>query len=400
MIEESLKDIFKNIDDICFYNSKKVLDAFHKNKLSETHLNGTTGYGYNDSGREVIENIYLDIFKAEDSLVRSQFISGTQALTVTLFGLLRPGDTLLSITGKPYDTLDEVIGIKENKSSLKSFNINYEEIDLLDNDFDYEKIKKRLLKSKVKVIQIQRSKGYSTRKSITIDLLEKVCKFIKDIDKDVIIMVDNCYCELVSKKEPIEVGADIAVGSLIKNLGGGITPNGAYIVGRKDLIELVSERLNAPGIGKEAGPTLGMNRLILQGLYFAPSVVASTLKTMVLASKLLEDKGYKLEPRYMDERADIVQAIEFGREDLLVKFCKSIQHSSAVDSYVDPEPSDMPGYLDKIIMASGSFTQGSSIELSCDGPIREPYVAYLQGSLTYEYGKIAILKAIEDLEEK
>lgn len=400
MIEESLKDIFKNIDDICFYNSKKVLDTFHKNKLSEIHLNGTTGYGYNDSGRDAIEDIYSDIFKAEDSLVRSQFISGTHALTVTLFGLLRPGDTLLSITGKPYDTLDEVIGIKENNSSLKSFNINYEEIDLLDNDFDYEKIKKRLLKSKVKVIQIQRSKGYSTRKSITIDLLEKVCKFIKVIDKDVIIMVDNCYCEFVSEKEPIEVGADIAVGSLIKNLGGGITPNGAYVVGRRDLIELISERLNVPGIGKEAGPTLGMNRLILQGLYFAPSVVASTLKTMVLASKLLEDKGYKLEPRYMDERADIVQAIEFGREDLLVKFCKSIQHSSAVDSYVDPEPSDMPGYLDKIIMASGSFTQGSSIELSCDGPIREPYVAYLQGSLTYEYGKIAILKAIEDLEEK
>jgi len=398
MIEDTLKDIFKNIDDICFFNSKKVLDAFHKNKLSESHLNGTTGYGYNDSGREIIEKIYSDIFKAEDSLVRGQFISGTHALTVTLFGLLRPNDTLLSITGKPYDTLDEVIGIKENKSSLKSYNVKYEEIDLIDNDFDYEGIKERLLKDKIKVIKIQRSKGYSTRKSITIDLLEKVCTFIKEIDKDVIIMVDNCYCEFVSKKEPIEVGADIVIGSLIKNLGGGITPNGAYVVGRKDLIKLVAERLNAPGIGKEAGPTLDMNRLILQGLYFAPSVVASTLKTMVLASKLLEDKGYKLEPRYVDERADIVQSIEFGREDLLIKFCKSIQHSSAIDSYVNPEPSDMPGYLDKIIMASGSFIQGSSIELSCDAPIREPYIAYLQGSLTYEYGKIAILKAIEDLE--
>lgn len=393
-----LEPIFKNIDDICFYNSKKVLDAFHNNKLSETHFNGTTGYGYNDSGRDVIEKIYSEIFKAEDSLVRSQFISGTHALTVTLFALLRPNDTLLSITGKPYDTLDEVIGIKENKSSLKSYNINYEEIDLLDDDFNYEAIKNRLLNTKIKVISIQRSKGYSTKKSITIDKLKKVCEFIKDISKDIIIMVDNCYCEFVSKEEPIEVGADIAVGSLIKNLGGGITPNGAYVVGKKNLIELVSERLNAPGTGKEVGPTLGINKLILQGLYFAPSVIASSLKTMVLASKLLEDKGYKLEPRYLDERADIVQSIEFGREDLLIKFCKSIQHSSAIDSYVDPEPSDMPGYDDKVIMASGSFTQGSSIELSCDGPLREPYVAYLQGSLTYEYGKIAITKAIEDLE--
>lgn len=395
-----LEPIFKNIDDICFYNSKKVLDAFHNNKLSETHFNGTTGYGYNDLGRDVIENIYSEIFKAEDSLVRSQFISGTHALTVTLFALLRPNDTLLSITGKPYDTLDEVIGIKENKSSLKSYNINYEEIDLLDNDFNYEAIKNRLLNTKIKVISIQRSKGYSTRKSITIDKLKKVSEFIKDISKDIIIMVDNCYCEFVSKEEPIEVGADIAVGSLIKNLGGGITPNGAYVVGKKSLIELVSERLNAPGTGKEVGPTLGMNKHILQGLYFAPSVVASSLKTVILASKLLEDKGYKLEPRYLDERADIVQSIEFGREDLLIKFCNSIQHSSAIDSYVDPEPSDMPGYDDKVIMASGSFTQGSSIELSCDGPLREPYVAYLQGSLTYEYGKIAITKAIEDLEEQ
>lgn len=399
MIEKDLKDIFDNIDDICFFNSNKVLSAFHNNKVSDSHFIGTTGYGYNDYGRDTIENIYSEIFKSEDSLVRNQFISGTHAITTTFFGILRPNDTLLSITGKPYDTLDEVIGIKSNPSSLKSFNINYEEIDLINNDFDYESIKKRLIKSKIKMVLIQRSKGYSTRKSITIDKLKKVCEFIKDISKDIIIMVDNCYCEFVSKEEPIEVGADIAVGSLIKNLGGGITPNGAYVVGKKSLIELVSERLNAPGTGKEVGPTLGMNKHILQGLYFAPSVVASSLKTVILASKLLEDKGYKLEPRYLDERADIVQSIEFGREDLLIKFCKSIQHSSAIDSYVDPEPSDMPGYDDKVIMASGSFTQGSSIELSCDGPLREPYVAYLQGSLTYEYGKIAITKAIEDLEE-
>ncbi len=395
-----IDEVFKKIEETCFYNSNKVLNAFQKNKLSDIHFVGSTGYGYNDLGRDVIENIYSDIFKSEDSLVRSQFISGTHALTVTLFGLLRPNDTLLSITGKPYDTLDEVIGIKENNSSLKSFNINYEQIELIDDDFDYEQIKNRLNKSKIKVIEIQRSKGYSTRKSISIDKLEKVCKFIKDIDKDVIIMVDNCYCEFVSTKEPIEVGSDIAVGSLIKNLGAGITPNGAYVVGKKKLIELVSERLNSPGIGKEAGPTMNMNKQILLGLYFAPSVVASSLKTVVFASKLLEEKGFKLEPRYIDDRSDIVQAIEFQDKDKMINFCKSIQSSSAIDSYVSLEPCDMPGYNDKIIMASGSFTQGSSIELSCDGPIREPYVAYLQGSLTFEYGKIAILNAINKLEDK
>lgn len=399
MMEKDLKDIFDNIDDICFFNSNKVLNAFHNNKVSDSHFIGTTGYGYNDYGRDTIENIYSEIFKSEDSLVRNQFISGTHAITTTFFGILRPNDTLLSITGKPYDTLDEVIGIKPNPSSLKSFNINYEEIDLVNNDFDYESIKKRLIKSKIKMVLIQRSKGYSFRKSITIKKLEEVCSFIKKINKDIIIMVDNCYCEFVSKKEPIEVGADLAVGSLIKNLGAGITPNGAYVVGKKKLIELVSERLNSPGIGKEAGPTLGFNKLILQGLYFAPSVVSSSIKTITLASMLFEEKGYRVEPKYNDERADIVQAIEFGDKDLLVKFCKSIQSSSAIDSYVSPEPDDMPGYEDKVIMASGSFTQGSSIEISCDGPIREPFIAYLQGSLTYEYGKIAIFKAIKELEE-
>lgn len=399
MMEKDLKDIFDNIDDICFFNSNKVLNAFHNNKVSDSHFMGTTGYGYNDYGRDIIENIYSEIFKSEDSLVRNQFISGTHAITTTFFGILRPNDTLLSITGKPYDTLDEVIGIKPNPSSLKSFNINYEEIDLVNNDFDYESIKKRLIKSKIKMVLIQRSKGYSFRKSITIKKLEEVCSFIKKINKDIIIMVDNCYCEFVSKKEPIEVGADLAVGSLIKNLGAGITPNGAYVVGKKKLIELVSERLNSPGIGKEAGPTLGFNKLILQGLYFAPSVVSSSIKTITLASMLFEEKGYRVEPKYNDERADIVQAIEFGDKDLLVKFCKSIQSSSAIDSYVSPEPDDMPGYEDKVIMASGSFTQGSSIEISCDGPIREPFIAYLQGSLTYEYGKIAIFKAIKELEE-
>ena len=397
--EKKINNQFERIDEIVLFNSKKVLNAFQKNKLSENHFGSTTGYGYGDTGREVIEKIYSDIFKSEDALVRSQFISGSHALTVCLFALLRPNDTLLSITGTPYDTLHEVIGIRDNNSSLKSFNINYEQIDLIDDDFNYEKIKEVLNSKKIKLIEIQRSKGYSTRKSITISKLERVIEFIKSIDKDVIIMIDNCYCEFVSEKEPIEVGADIVVGSLIKNLGGGIAPNGAYIAGRKDLIELCAERLTLPGEGKEVGPTLGINKSILEGLFFAPSVVGSSLKTAVLTSKVLSDLGYKVEPKYDDERADIVQNIEFGNEKDLVKFCQGIQMGSPVDSYVVPEAWDMPGYEDKVIMAAGTFTQGSSIELSCDGPIREPYIAYMQGGLTYEYGKLALMKALEKLEK-
>ena len=398
-IEKELKEQFDIVDNICFENSLKVLNAFRNNKLSEIHLNGTTGYGYNDIGRDVIEDIYSEIFKSESALVRNQFISGSHALTVCLFALLRPNDTLLSITGKPYDTLDEVIGIVDNPSSLKSFGVNYMQVDLIDNDFDYNKIEEVLKNNKIKVIEIQRSKGYSTRKSITIESLEKVIKFIKSIDDKVIIMIDNCYCEFVSTKEPIEVGADIAVGSLIKNLGGGIAPNGAYIVGRNDLIELCAERLTLPGEGKEVGPSLGVNKQFLQGLYFAPSVVASSLKTAILCSKALEDKGYEVEPKYNDVRADIVQNIIFNDEDKLIKFCQSIQGSSPVDSHVLPIPSDMPGYQDQVIMAAGAFTQGSSIELSCDGPIRPPYVAYMQGSLMYPYGKIAVMEAINNLDK-
>ena len=394
MEKECLKQ-FKIVDDICFYNSQKVLKAFQKNRVSETHFNSTTGYGYNDEGRNVIEKVFSSVFKAEDAIVRNQFISGSHALSVTLFALLRPNDTLLSITGKPYDTLDEVIGIVDNPSSLKSFNVNYEQIDLIDNDFDYKKIEEVLKAKKIKVIEIQRSKGYSTRKSITIDKLEKVIKFIKNIDSKVIIMIDNCYCEFVSTKEPTEVGADIVVGSLIKNLGGGIVPNGAYVVGKKDLINLVGERLSLPGEGKEVGPSLGINKYLLQGLFFAPSVVASSLKTAILASKVFENLGYEVEPKYDEERADIVQNIIFHDENKLIKFCQGIQAASPIDSYVEPIPWDMPGYQDKVIMAAGTFTQGSSIELSCDGPIREPYIAYLQGSLMYPYGKLAIMKAME-----
>ena len=396
--EENIEDVFKNIDKIEEFNSMKVLSAFQKNEISEIHFNSTTGYGYGDVGRDTTEKVFADIFKAEDSIVRGQFISGTHALTVTLFALLRPGDTLLSITGKPYDTLDEVIGIVDNPSSLKSYNINFEQIDLKENsEFNFEEIEKRLKKGNIKVIEIQRSKGYSTRKSITIEKLEEVIKFIKQIDNNVIIMIDNCYCEFVDTKEPIEIGADIIVGSLIKNLGGGIAPNGAYVAGKKDLIELVSERLTVPGEGKEVGPTLGITKSILQGIFMAPSVVASSLKTAVFASYCLEKLNYDVEPKYNSKRADIVQTINFNNPDKLIKYCQGIQSGSPIDSNSIPEPWDMPGYTDKVIMAAGAFTQGSSIELSCDGPIRKPYTAFMQGGLTYQYGKLGVLKAIQNI---
>ena len=388
---------FTKIDKICELNSLKVLSAFHENKVSEIHFNSTTGYGYNDIGRDVIEKVFANVLGCEDALVRSQFISGTHALTVALFAFLRPGDILLSITGKPYDTLDEVIGIRDNPSSLKSYGIKYEQVDLIDNEFDYDSIKKILTTKKIKLIEIQRSKGYSTRKSITIDKLEEVIKFIRNIDKEVIIMIDNCYCEFVSTKEPCEIGADIIVGSLIKNLGGGIAPNGAYIAGRHDLVELAGERLTVPGEGREVGPTLGINKMLLQGLFMAPQVVASSLKTAVLSSYMLEKLGYNVEPKYNENRADIVQNIIFNDKDKLIKYCQGIQEASPIDSFVTPYPSDMPGYEDKVIMASGSFTQGSSIELSCDGPLRSPYIAYQQGALTYEYGKLGIMNAINKL---
>lgn len=397
--ESELKDVFNEVDNISNYNSLKVLSAFHRNQLSEVHLGSTTGYGYDDIGREKIERVFADVLGAEDAIVRNQFVSGSHALSTTLFALLRPNDLLLSISGLPYDTLHEVIGIKDNNSSLASFGIKYDQIDLIDNDFDYDKIENYLKNNKVKVIEIQRSKGYSTRKSLTIDKVEKVISFIKNIDKDVIVMVDNCYCEFVSTKEPCEVGADIMVGSLIKNLGGGIALNGAYVAGRKELIDLVGERLTLPGEGRDVGPTLGANRNLLQGIFFAPSVVSSALKTAILTSKILEDLGFDVEPKYNDSRADIVQNIVFRDRDKLISYCQSIQSASPIDSQALPMPGDMPGYEDQVIMAAGCFTQGSSIELSCDGPLREPYIAYQQGSLTYQYGRIAVMKAVSDLKK-
>lgn len=395
--EKQIEPVFEKIEDVCEFNSLKVLKAFQDNRISDIHFNQTTGYGYGDIGRDTCEKVFADVFKAEDCIVRGQFISGTHALTVALFAFLRPGDIMLSITGKPYDTLDEVIGIVDNPSSLKSYGISFEQIDLVNDDFDYEKIEERLKKGKVKLIEIQRSKGYSTRKSIDLEKLEKVIQHIRKVDKEVIIMIDNCYCEFVDKKEPIEIGADVIVGSLIKNLGGGIAPNGAYIAGRADLVNLAAERLTSPGEGKEVGPSLGITKSFLQGLFMAPSVVASSLKTAVFASKMLEDLGYDVEPRYNDRRADIVQTIIFRDPEKLIKYCQGIQMGSPVDSDSIPEPWDMPGYTDKVIMAAGAFTQGSSIELSCDGPIRDPYIAYMQGGLTYEYGKIGVLKAIQTM---
>lgn len=398
--ELKCKDEFSKIDENCMFYSERVLEAMQACNLSESDFNGSTGYGYNDIGREKIESIFKLVFKSEDAIVRNQFVSGSHALSVTLFALLRPNDTLLSVSGLPYDTLHEVIGIKENASSLASFGVKYDQIDLVDNDFDYDKISEYLSKNKPKVVEIQRSKGYSTRDSLTIDKLEKVIKLIKEKSENTIVMIDNCYCEFVEKTNPIEVGADICVGSLIKNLGGGIAPNGAYVVGKKELIDLVGERLTLPGEGREVGPTLGINKQILQGLFFAPSVVASSLKTAVLTAKVMEELGYKVNPKYNDVRADIVENIEFNDADLLIKFVQGIQAGSPVDASALPIPWDMPGYDDQVIMAAGAFTQGSSIELSCDGPIRPPYIAYMQGGLTYEYGKLGLIKAIEFLTKK
>ena len=407
MIDELVKkaeiecsDIFKKIDENELFFSNLVLNAFREENVSENCFNMTTGYGYNDLGRDTIERVFARVLKGEASLVRNQFISGSHALSTTLFALLRPGDTMLSITGLPYDTMHEVIGIKENPSSLKSFGIHYEQIDLINDKFDISSIIKKLKEKKIKLIEIQRSRGYSTRKSILIEDIKEVIAKIREVDKEVIIMIDNCYCEMVEKTSPLEVGANIIVGSLIKNLGGSIASNGAYICGDKKLIELCAERLNLPGEGIDVGPSLGANKSILQGLYFAPSVVASSLKTATLTSYLLEHLGFAVSPKYNEKRADIVLAITFNDRDLLIKYVQGIEKYSPIDSNTLPIPAPMPGYDDEIIMASGSFTQGSSIELSCDGPLREPYIAYQQGGITYNYGKIAVINALKELKEQ
>lgn len=400
-VEKDISCQFELLREISEKNSLKVLSAFQSCNLQEMHLNSSTGYGIDEAGRNKIEEIYANVFKAEDALVRAQFISGTHALSIALSALLRPGDTMVSITGAPYDTLQTVIGCNSeaSESSLKAFGVKYEQIELQNNMFDIDSIRNRLKKQDVKLVEIQRSRGYSTRKSLRIEEIEDVIKVIREVNKDVIIMVDNCYGEFVQDREPIEVGADIAVGSLMKNLGAGIATSGAYIVGNKYLIELCAERLTAPGIGKEIGPSLGQNTSLLKGLFFAPQVVESSVKTAIFASRILEKLGYDVDPKYDEVRADIVQTIKLGTEQNLVKFCQGIQKGSPIDSNVIPYPSEMGGYEDKVIMAAGTFTEGSTIELSCDGPIREPYIAYMQGGLTYSYGKFGILKAITEMKQ-
>ncbi len=398
-VEKELDPIFEVYEQNCLKASMKVLKAFQDNRVSTTDFNEITGYGYYDGGREKLEKIYAQIFGAEDALVRPQIMSGTHALTITLFGLLKYGDTMISISGEPYDTLKSVIGLSGNsENSLIKHGIRYEQIDLIDNDFDYEKIEERVRQGNIKLIEIQRSRGYSQRKSLNMDKIEKVISKIKAINKDIIVMVDNCYGEFVEEIEPTQVGADIFISSLMKNLGAGIATSGGYVVGKKELVHQVAERLTAPCIGKDLGANFNQLLAYYKGIFMAPSVVKSVLKTMTYASRMLEKFGFEgVSPKYDEKRTDIIQTIELKTAEKLIKFCQGVQKGSPIESYVIPVPDDMPGYEHKEIMAGGSFTPGATIELSCDGPVCEPYTAYMQGGLTYEYGKIGIMMAIENM---
>ena len=396
--EQAIQEQFKEIDRIALINSAKVLKAFHDERVGTNDFTEITGYGFSDDGRDKLERIYARIFKAEDALVRPQIMSGTHALSLTFFGLLKHGDTFISISGAPYDSLLSIIGIEGNsRNSLAKHGIKYEQIDLINNDFDIDSIKKRLSKQDVKLVEIQRSRGYSQRESLSIDKIERVCRAIREVNKDVIIMIDNCYGDFVEEKEPIEVGCDILVGSLMKNLGGGLAKTGGYIVGRKDLIEDVAERFSAPCLGKNVGANLNQNLNFYKGLYLSPNIVANSLKTMVFASCMLEKLGFDVSPKYNEKRTDIIQTINLNTPDNLVNFCKGIQMGSPVDSYVTPIPAPMDGYPHDEVMAGGSFISGSTIELSCDGPMVEPFAAYMQGGLTYEYGKLGILIGLNEV---
>lgn len=396
--EKELEHIFQKFEQTSLHWSVKVLKAFQHNWLSTSDFAEITGYGYSDSGRDKLEAIYAEIFGAEDALVRPQIMSGTHALSLTLFGLLKYGDTMISISGDPYDSLKSVIGLCGNsRNSLIANGIKYEQIDLINDDFDIPAIITRLKQSPVKLVEIQRSRGYSHRKSLSIEKIEKVCSAIKSVDKDVIIMIDNCYGDFVEDREPTEVGGDILVGSLMKNLGGGLAKTGGYIVGKKEYINDVAEKFSAPCIGKDIGANLNQNMLFFKGLYFAPSVVCSSLKTMAFATYMLQKLGYDVDPTYDELRTDIIQTINLGSADKLVEFCEGIQKGSPVESYVKPIPAPMPGYPDDEVMAGGSFITGSTIELSCDGPMVPPYTAYMQGGLTYEYGKLGVMLAINEI---
>ena len=399
-VEHGLKTRFEKMDEIAQINQLKVLRAMQKNKVAEAHLSGTTGYGYNDIGREAIEGVYADVFGTEDALVRPQITCGTHALGLAMGAVLRPGDEILAISGKPYDTLEEVIGIREAKGSLAEYGITYAQVDLLeDGEFDYDGIQKAA-GSRTKLIHIQRSKGYASRKTLSVEQIGKVISFLRTLNPNWIIMVDNCYGEFVEEPEPSDVGADMTVGSLIKNPGGGLAPIGGYICGRKDLIELCAYRLTTPGLGKEVGATLGTNRLLLQGIFMAPVVVNAALKGAVFAANLYEKLGFTVIPNGTESRHDIIQAVELEDPKKLIAFCEGIQKASPVDSYVTPEPWAMPGYDSDVIMAAGTFVSGSSIELSADGPMKEPYAVYFQGGLTYPHAKYGIVMSLQRMIEK
>ncbi len=396
--EESVQKSFSQIDAVKEQNQLKVIRAMQMEKLSDTHFSGTTGYGYNDRGREILDAVFAHAFGAEDALVRHSITCGSHALSLCLSGILRPGDELLSITGKPYDTLDEVIGIRgrEGNGSLKDYGITYSQVDLKDGVIDDESVKKAI-NDKTRLVFIQRSRGYAWRPALTIDEIARVVKLVKEAKDDVLVMVDNCYGEFVEDREPTEVGVDIMAGSLIKNPGGGIVPSGGYIAGKKDLVEKISYRMTLPGLGREVGATLGQNRLLFQGFFLAPHVVAESLKGAVFAAQLMKNLGFITHPGPFDPRCDIIQAIRFNNEKEIITFCQGIQKGSPVDSYVRPEPWDMPGYESPVIMAAGAFIQGSSIELSADAPIRAPYTAYMQGGLVYEHVKLGIMCAVQEL---
>ena len=400
--DEVLKDIYQKIDDVCLYNSDRILEAFIENKVSYSDFADINGYGNYDEGRDKLERIFAKVLGCEDALVRSQIMSGTNAIYLCLSALLKHGDTMLSISGDPYDSLQEMIGIiGDSTQSLKAYGVKYEKIDLVDNDFDDKAIIQRLKESPIKLVEIQRSKGYAARKSLTIARIAKIIQKIKEVDENVIIAVDNCYGELVEKKEPGHVGADIVIGSLMKNLGGGIASTGGYIAGRRDLIEMVAERLTSPGIGKDLGANFNQNINFFKGIFMAPNAVRNALKTVVFAAYMLEKLGYKnVDPSYNEERTDIIQTLELGNEDDLVRFTQGIQSSSPIDSFVKVVSAPMPGYPFNEVMAAGSFTQGSTIELSADAPVVEPYRLYLQGGLTVEYGKLSILLALSNIRSR
>lgn len=399
-IEDGLKDRFAQMDVVAELNQLKVLKAMQKHRISEAHLGATTGYGYNDIGREAIEAVYAGVFGTEDALVRPQITCGTHALGLALSANLRPGDEILAVSGKPYDTLEEVIGIRESKGSLAEYGITYSQVDLLpDGKFDYEGIQKAV-NDHTKLVHIQRSKGYASRPTLSVDQIGEAIKFVKKLDSNLIIMVDNCYGEFVEEKEPSNVGADMVVGSLIKNPGGGLAPIGGYICGRKDLIEQCSYRLTTPGLGKEVGATLGVNRQFIQGLFMAPTVTNAAVKGAVFAANLYEKLGFRVIPDGKESRHDIIQAVELNDPKKLIAFCEGIQKASPVDSHVTPVPWDMPGYDSDVIMAAGTFVSGASIELSADGPMKEPYAVYFQGGLTYPHAKYGIIMSLQRMVEK